>query len=125
MTKIRPRPDTNELLPIFDAKGGGPPVITVDYEAYAHMLDDPDLSEDQKREVLQAIWNIVVQFVSLGFGVHPVQQTQGSCGKPADIAEFLPLTRAEALKSKDQDLDTVFEDAADGNTHSVAKRTPK
>lgn len=56
---------------------GEPPVITVDYEAYAHFLDDAELSEAEKRALLQSLWNVIVDFVSLGFGVHPLQQVQG------------------------------------------------
>ncbi len=47
--------------------------ISVDYERYAALLDDPDLSEKQKQEFLQTLWNIIVGFVELGFGVHPIQ----------------------------------------------------
>jgi len=61
------------------------PFITVDYKKYAPLLDDPDLSEDQKREFLQALWNIITSFVDMGFGVHPVQlacgESKNSCGE--------------------------------------------
>ncbi len=77
------------------AEGDFRPVVTVDYARYAHMLDDPGLSEGQKREFLQTLWNIVVEFVSLGFGVHPLQQAQTAGGK--DEEEPMEL----ALASKD------------------------
>jgi hypothetical protein len=32
-----------------------------------------NLSEVQKREFLEALWSIVIAFVDMGFGVHPVQ----------------------------------------------------
>lgn len=57
------------------------PVLTVDYELYAHFLEDSDASEEEKREFVQTLWNIVVEFVSLGFGVHPLQQAQNTCGQ--------------------------------------------
>ena len=65
------------------------PVITVDYERYAHFLDSSDLSDEQKQEFLQTLWNIVVGFVDLGFGVHPVQQAQKPCGK-VEVSEPKP-----------------------------------
>lgn len=49
-------------------------VITLDVERYKHLLDDPALTETQKEEFLQALWSIVVTFVELGFGVHPLQE---------------------------------------------------
>jgi hypothetical protein len=52
------------------------PSIEVDYERYAKMLDASDLNEDQKREFLETLWQVIVQFVDLGFGVHPLQAVQ-------------------------------------------------
>jgi hypothetical protein len=54
------------------------------------MLEGSDLSEPQKREFLQALWNIIVAFVDLGFGIHPLQQVCEQNGKspqidPADV----------------------------------------
>jgi len=49
-------------------------IVTVDVERYKALLDDPSLSEAEKEEFLQALWSIVVAFVDLGFGVHPLQE---------------------------------------------------
>lgn len=38
------------------------------------------MSEAEKEEFLQALWQIIVSFVDLGFGVHPLQEV---CGKDA------------------------------------------
>ncbi len=59
--------------------------ITFDYERYAAHVADLDLTDDQAREVLAVLWQIMVQCVDLGFGIHPVQNTgqhttQQSCG---------------------------------------------
>lgn len=58
----------NELRP------GTEKMLTVDVEKYQHFLDDADLSEAQKEEVLRALWSIICNFVELGYGVHPLQQ---------------------------------------------------
>lgn len=58
------------------------PVITVDYERYQHILDDEDVSTEQKQEVLQIVWDLVCEFVALGFNVHPLDETPLKCGKP-------------------------------------------
>ena len=48
---------------------------------YEHFLEDQGLSAEQKRAMLEALWSIIVSFVDLGFGVHPVQQ---ACGQNGD-----------------------------------------
>ncbi len=50
------------------------PTIEFDYSAYAAYLSDTELSEDQKQEFLLTLWNLLLTFVDLGFGVHPLQQ---------------------------------------------------
>ena len=65
-----------------DTAGGS--AVFVDYELYARYLEDTDLTEEQKREFLQLLWNIICEFVSLGWGVHPLQQAldaEEGCGK--------------------------------------------
>lgn len=48
--------------------------VGVDVEKYKAFLNDPALTETQKEEILQALWSIVMAFVELGFGVHPLQE---------------------------------------------------
>lgn len=50
------------------------PIVGVDVEKYKALLDDETLSEAEKEAFLQALWSIVVAFVDLGFGVHPLQE---------------------------------------------------
>ena len=63
------------LAVTFDASARR--VLTVDVKKYEALLDDPSLSEAQKEEFLRAIWSVVVTFVELGFGVHPLQEVCG------------------------------------------------
>ena len=58
-----------------------PPILTVDVEKYQAYLDGADMTEAQKAEFLEAMWSIIVSFVDLGFGVHPLQEV---CGENAD-----------------------------------------
>lgn len=69
-------------------------ILTVDVERYQEYLDDTDMTDAQKAEFLQAVWSMVVTFVEMGFGVHPVQEV---CGKDRQI---------EAERAK-EDFDTV------------------
>ncbi|RWX11387.1 hypothetical protein EHI42_24250 [Rhizobium hidalgonense] len=53
--------------------GSERPIVTVDVERYQFWLDGTELSPSQKEEVVQSLWLIVMTFVELGFGIHPVQ----------------------------------------------------
>ena len=76
----------NNYVRVIDERCGSamaPRTLTLDVDRYQKYLDDADLSEAQKQEVLEALWSIIVSFVDLGFGVHPVQH---ACGQPSEIA---------------------------------------
>lgn len=56
-----------------------PGKLTIQFDAreFAHFLEESDLTEDQKLEYIQTIWQIVLQFIDMGFGIHPIQQACG------------------------------------------------
>ena len=58
------------------AVSAGPsrPALTVDWARYAAMIDDPEISAADKQQFLETLWSIMVAFVDLGFGIHPLQQ---------------------------------------------------
>lgn len=45
-----------------------------DLREYLAFLDDTNLSEAQKIELLQTLWSMMSAFVDLAFGMDPVQQ---------------------------------------------------
>jgi hypothetical protein len=51
-----------------------PPTLSIDVDLYQHYLDNSDLTDAQKQELLQTLWNIICEFVRLGYGVHPLQK---------------------------------------------------
>lgn len=57
------------------------PSLSIDWDLYGSMLEDSNLSEKQQRELIESLWSIVLAFVDLGFGVHPLQQV---CGEDQD-----------------------------------------
>ena len=73
-------------------EGSGPEAqftaLSFDYEEYAPYLEDSDLTEEQKREFLETLWNIMVSFVDLGFGIHPIQQASGQDWSIEDLKEL-------------------------------------
>lgn len=85
---------TPRLAGSFEAKAR--PVVTVDIKKYEALLDDPSLSEVQREEFLRALWSIVVSFVELGFGVHPLQEVCGQdsgncCERPKEVFDEVRL----------------------------------
>lgn len=79
--------DTKDLMKHFDDaanKAAEQRSVHIDVEKYQHMLDGSGMNEAQKREVLEALWSMIVTFVDLGFGVHPVQQACGQLKKELD-----------------------------------------
>ena len=77
------------------------PSLTIDWEAYLPFLEDEDIPEHQKRELIEALWGIVTAFVDMGFGVHPTQQ---SCGEQVNIAtdvlaDMLSCDQPETINS--------------------------
>ena len=62
--------------------------MSIDWEAYAAMLEESDMPLEQQKELIETLWGIVVTFVDLGFDLNPVQQI---CGEPGDPGEEEPL----------------------------------
>lgn len=56
-------------------------------ERYQHFLDSTDMTAAEKADFLQSLWQIIVSFVELGYGVHPLQEV---CGKDAGISTESP-----------------------------------
>ena len=54
-----------------------------DFKTYTHHLTELDLTEQQQRDLLEALFQIMKGFVDLGFNMHPVQQ---ACGHNLSIA---------------------------------------
>ncbi len=83
--------------------------INIDYACYKYYLENSELSDAQKREFLDTLWSIIVGFVDLGFGVHPLQQ---SC-ESISVKERLPAPESGVvLDSIDQLPKTEFIKAA-------------
>ena len=96
------------------------PTLSIDYELYQHYLDHADLTEEQKREFLETLWNIIVSFVDLGFGVHPLQQATSksdeiACGQNAVSADCLPPFPGDMVDLS-QKSTSQFNTAADGQS---------
>ncbi|QEW21466.1 hypothetical protein LA6_003677 [Marinibacterium anthonyi] len=82
--------------------------LGIDVEKYQAYLDDPSLSDAQRAEIMNALWSIMMAFVELGFGVHPVQQACGQVEKNLDLASSHD---SNVLPSDDTGLASEFNDS--------------
>lgn len=60
------------------------PPLTFNAEDYHQYVEGLELTEQQRQELLSTLWCIIVQFVDLGFRVHPIQQASDTDGKADD-----------------------------------------
>lgn len=90
--------------------------VEFDPVEFMHFLEETDWSDDQKAEYVTLVWNIVCEFVALGFGVHPIQQAQDACGKfdqPGLNSPTDPENAIESLRSylQETQFDLAVSDA--------------
>ena len=76
--------------PVLDAT---PLALTLDMEKYLGQLTDWEISEEQKRQFIRALWGLLVSCAKIGLKIHPLQKTTRTCGqlfsnssKPASTA---------------------------------------
>lgn len=85
--KAHPSSETNR--PESARKSQALPALGIDWDYYMRLLEDSDAPDEQKRELIETLWNFVVAFVDLGFGVHPVQQaSDAACGQNEIFAQI-------------------------------------
>ena len=104
--------------PDTDHKTGGLRV-NVDFAAYLPYLEDEDISEDEKRAFLQALWGIITDFVALGFGVHPLQHIEDACGQVEKSPCSAPQAALDRVESKDTPFIETTAPEADSGAESA------
>ncbi|MFD0917259.1 hypothetical protein ACFQ14_12635 [Pseudahrensia aquimaris] len=120
MTVIADQKQLSDETETVDEKRGTTPTLLIDYKKYESMLDESDLSEDQKREFLETLWSVIVGFVDLGFGVHPLQQCgDGDCEQHLDLSSLMADDVVSSFKGIPK---YEFTEAADRPTDAHAER---
>jgi hypothetical protein len=70
MTNVHPKLPSQDLAyqPIIsDTEIEENPSVSIDVKRFQRMIDDPNLSEEEKREVVLALWSLLITFVDLKF----------------------------------------------------------
>ena len=81
------------------------PTLELDFEAYAPLLESADISEEDKHQLIEMLWSIVVSFVQLGYGLTPVQQildarpsANSACGQLPKNRDQSPLSGSDRVE---------------------------
>ena len=66
--------------------------MPIDLNKYRPYVDDFDLTEEEKLELMHTVWSMMESFVDQAFGLHPVQQCNGQdkekdCQVPMRVLE--------------------------------------
>ena len=81
-----------------------------DVKRYDALLNEPNVSQEEREEVLNTLWNLVQTCVDFGWGVHPLPT---NCGQ-ADISPLLSSEAAQnVVNSKSSELAKTFTSASD------------
>lgn len=78
-------PNDTALVPVEDRAGAG--TLPLDVAKYREHVDDLDLTEAQKAELLRTLWWIMATFVDLGFRVDSVQVLLPAFNEAASLEE--------------------------------------
>ena len=84
-----------------------PPSLSHNWEEWLPYLEDSDETPEQKRELIEALWTIVLCFVDLGWDVSDGSET---CGETLDLKAAL---EAAVLNSGDTNTSTEPREAAE------------
>lgn len=98
--------------------------LKVDARKYQAWLDDPDLSDEQKGQIIEALWKIILCFVDLGFGVSPLQdacgqlsESEGFCGEAErDVVD------SKAVKDAEKQIEGMIDRLVDTENRTVARK---
>ena len=94
------------------------PTLSIDWDLYLEHLEESDLSDEQKREFIETLWSVVISFVDLGFGIHPLQQASSDeCAQLPDLSEILASDLGHVVNSKHQFSKTEFSKVASHDLH--------
>lgn len=68
-----------------------PRTLTVDVAYYARLLDDPNVTDGQREELIEAFWVVILCFVDFGYRLSPVQQVGAGAHEALDAAVIAKL----------------------------------
>ena len=96
------------------------PKVQFDWRDWLPYLAASDASEDQKRELIETVWAIVLTFVDLGWEVEAASEaSEKNCGQSFDLTAALMSAVVQSEHSNVPD-DTVRPHPIDPETEDAA-----
>ena len=78
------------------------PTLQFDWQEWLPYVEDSDLTDDQKREMIETLWSIAIAFVDLGWDVADApQETSGQ------ILDLKAALEAAVLNSNEQEREAL------------------
>lgn len=62
------------------------PSVRFDWRDWEPYLEDIDVPENQKQELIETLWGIVLSFIDLGY---EVSENKSACGQQVDLKSVL------------------------------------
>lgn len=84
--------------------------LGIDVAKYQAYLDDEDLSDAQKEQIVLAVFQIMSAFVQLGYGVHPLQEV---CGQVEGKVDRSKRADSNDSTTSQKTMNKEFERAAE------------
>lgn len=109
--------DAENIREIFDTVCGSDAtaknIVEVDVEKYIQFLEESDLSDVQKREFIETIYLILINFIDIGFGIHPIQHVFDEIDpKTIDMPGDVSDNKDNSIKSLSEKLDRAAKNPA-------------
>lgn len=93
------------LPPLTDKFRNAPPRLQFDWQEWLPYLEQADATEAEKRELIEALWSIVIAFVDLGWEIGgAIDLDQENGGQPCELKAVLATA---VLQSKTQQRENV------------------
>jgi len=89
--------------------GNYPAMPVIDYDYYMQFLEDSDAPIEQKRELIETLFGIMMGFADIAFGLSP---TQNACGQLSIIDSECAVSGDCVVKSDHTKLTSHFADSA-------------
>ena len=81
--------------------------MTPDFNKYRSFMDRFELTDEQKAELIQAVWGVVETFAYRSFGLDPVQRIASSAPQRNALVGYIVLD-FEKTPNPDQSLTDTF-----------------
>lgn len=95
-------------------------VLEIDFAKYLECTKNFDATEEQQRELIISLYQIMLAFVDMGFDLNPVQhvsEANFACGQNGENSNSTPETlqfAIQSLLSNDDELKSAFADNSEG-----------